>query len=988
VGSGCAALIYEVVWLQMLQLVIGSTAVSMAVLLGTFMGGMCLGSLLLPRLVSPRRHPLRVYAMLELGIGALAVVLLNQMPRIETVYTDAASGGWSASLALRGLVSMACLLVPTMLMGATLPAISRWVKTTPAGVSWLGFFYGGNIAGAVAGCLLGGFYLLRNYDMATATYAAAAVNLAIAAVGMAMSYASPYRPEEEEKKEEETEETTHGQDARDTHGQDAHATKTRATGVYVAIALSGLTALGAEVVWTRLLSLLLGGTVYAFSIILAVFLLGLGIGSAAGSFLSRTSRPRVALGYCQLLLGAAIAWTAYALAGCLPYWPINPEICLSPWYLFELDLARCLWAVLPGAVLWGASFPLALAAAAGGGKDPGRLVGGVYAANTVGAIVGSVAFSLVLIPLLGTQWSQRVLLIVSAISAMVALAPRAAGRGMGILPMRRRGVSPLLLPLSLSLGQKKKQHMGETPMPPMAETAMPRRPSRTRIAVIPLVLTAALAGALTWSIPPMPWAAVGFGRYCATWMSGAYPGVLDAREIELLKYADTWKISLRLSGGDILYDPKSADAGKALTPAVKAEIDAWVAANRPSLLSALGKGQRLPGQVRSSLSLGGGEVTRYCSFLGEGMNDSVAVSESKEGLRYFHGSGKVQASSDPRDMRLQRMLGHLTMLTRKDPGSVRSVLVVACGAGVTAGSFVPYDTVGRIVICDIEPMVPAHVAPRFAKENYGVVDDPRTQVVIDDGRHFIRTAREKFDVITSDPIDPWVKGCAALSTREYYEMCKAHLNPGGVMALWLPLYQSDLETAKSAIATFYEAFPDGMIWSNDSPEGGYDIVLLAQVPPVEKISIDRVQDWLASHPKVLASVKDVGFGVRPAGTGAPAAVPAPPAPEPSVDLLATYAGRARDMADWTKGAQINTDRNMRLQYLAGMAVDENQSTKIFDGILGHYRFPDDLIEGSPARLSALKQLLAETGRHGPAAAPAPVITPSPSPAASAPATRP
>ena len=171
VGSGCAALIYEVVWLQLLQLVIGSTAVSLGVLLGTFMGGMCLGSLLLPRLVSARRHPLRVYALLELGIGAIGLAVLFGMPHVEQVYTRYAGHGMPGIL-LRGAVAGVCLLPPTLLMGATLPAIARWVETDPEGVSWLGFFYGGNIAGAVFGCLLAGFYLLRVHDMATATYVA------------------------------------------------------------------------------------------------------------------------------------------------------------------------------------------------------------------------------------------------------------------------------------------------------------------------------------------------------------------------------------------------------------------------------------------------------------------------------------------------------------------------------------------------------------------------------------------------------------------------------------------------------------------------------------------------------------------------------------------------------------------------------------------------------------------------------------------------
>ena len=193
VGSGCAALIYEVVWLQLLQLVIGSTAVSLGVLLGTFMGGMCVGSLLLPRLVSDRRHPLRVYALLELGIGAIGLVVLFGMPYVEQVYARYAGHGLPGIL-LRGAVAGVCLLPPTLLMGATLPAIARWVETGPQGVSWLGFFYGGNIAGAVFGCLLAGFYLLRVYDMATATYVAVALNVTVAAIALALA-AAPARYE-------------------------------------------------------------------------------------------------------------------------------------------------------------------------------------------------------------------------------------------------------------------------------------------------------------------------------------------------------------------------------------------------------------------------------------------------------------------------------------------------------------------------------------------------------------------------------------------------------------------------------------------------------------------------------------------------------------------------------------------------------------------------------------------------------------------------
>ena len=173
VGSGCAALVYEIVWFQLLQLVIGSSAVSLGVLLGTFMGGMCLGSLLLPRFVSSSQHPLRVYAWLEIGIGIIGVAVLLGMPLVSGIYTAWAGTGM-ASILLRGVAAGICLLPPTMLMGATLPAVARWVRTTPDGVSWLGFFYGGNTCGAVIGSLLAGFYLLRVHDTAFATFVAVA----------------------------------------------------------------------------------------------------------------------------------------------------------------------------------------------------------------------------------------------------------------------------------------------------------------------------------------------------------------------------------------------------------------------------------------------------------------------------------------------------------------------------------------------------------------------------------------------------------------------------------------------------------------------------------------------------------------------------------------------------------------------------------------------------------------------------------------------
>src|SRR5712691_3010082 len=246
VGSGCAALIYEIVWFQLLELVIGSSAVSLAVLLATFMGGMCLGSIVLPRVISSREHPLRVYAFLELGIGTIGILVLFGMPLVGGVYTAWAGSGMFGIL-LRGVIAGICLLPPTMLMGATLPAISRWVQTTPDGVAWLGFFYGGNIAGAVIGSLVAGFYLLRVFDVATATLTAVMINIAVFVIATLLALRTSYEADVP---------------------KPAPANAMGALPVYVAIGLSGMTALSAEVIWTRLLSLHFGATVYTFALIL------------------------------------------------------------------------------------------------------------------------------------------------------------------------------------------------------------------------------------------------------------------------------------------------------------------------------------------------------------------------------------------------------------------------------------------------------------------------------------------------------------------------------------------------------------------------------------------------------------------------------------------------------------------------------------------------------------------------------------------------
>ena len=794
VGSGCAALIYEVVWFQLLQLVIGSSAMSMGVLLGTFMGGMCLGSYLLPRVVRRGNHPLRVYAYLELGIGAFGLSILFGMPLLNGVYAAISGGSGVSGLVLRAVAAAICLLPPTLLMGATLPAISRWVESTPEGVSWLGFFYGGNIGGGVIGSLVAGFYLLRVFDLGVATYVAVALNITVAVLALTLAGMTPV-----------VETLASDRDVQ------PPAPVAGAWAIYVAIALSGMTALSSEVIWTRLLSLLFGGTVYTFSLILAVFLFGLGIGSSLGSALGRASaRPRVVFGWFQMLLCAAIAWSAYMLTQSMPYWPINPSITTDPWFNFQLDVVRCMWVVLPGAILWGASFPLALASLASRGQDPARLVGSVYAANTIGAIVGSLCASLLLVVWLGSQHAQQVLILLSALSGL----------------------------LVLSTGGSDAPAAGRTQI----------------AATMTIIVAAGCAGLLSRTVHPLPGIFAAYGRYTAT----------------------------RLGQADVIY-------------------------------------------------------------MGEGWNATVAVSRLPGGILNYHNAGKVQASSEPQDMRLQRMLGHLTTLI---PTQAKKVLVIGCGAGVTAGAVSIDPAVEDQTIAEIEPLVPKVVAKYFGEHNFHVVENPKVHVRIDDARHFLLTTNETFDAITSDPLDPWVKGAAMLYTREFFELAKRHLNPGGAVTLFVQLYESNTEAVKSEIATFMEAFPNGVVWGNTNNGAGYDLVLLGQVEDT-KINVDAIQAKLErpEYAPMKQSLRDIGMNS-------------------AVDLFSTFAGRAADLKPWLADASINRDRNLRLQFLAGMGLNLYQSDVIYSGMLAYaHRFPDELFVASPETISALRAgILREQGR--------------------------
>jgi spermidine synthase len=322
------------------------------------------------------------------------------------------------------------------------------------------------------------------------------------------------------------------------------------------------------------------------------------------------------------------------------------------------------------------------------------------------------------------------------------------------------------------------------------------------------------------------------------------------------------------------------------------------------------------------------------AYAEEGLNASVAVANFPDGVRSFHVAGKVQASNVPRDMRLQRMLGHLTSLI---PAAPRSILVIGCGAGVTAGAVSIDPRVERVTIVEIEPLVPKAAGAYFSTENFNVMESPRVKLRIDDGRHYLFTTAERFDGITTDPLDPWVKGAANLYTKEFFEAVKGRLNPGGVVTVYIQLFETTGDAVKSAVATFFEVFPNGTMWGNPHEGKGHDMVLLGQAEPL-RVDLDELERRLkrADYARVAQSLREVGM-------------------DSSLALFATYAGRKADLREWLQGAAINRDQNLRMQYLAGFGLNLDNSAEIYADLLAHRRFPDTLFTSAEGRVERLRQ---------------------------------
>ncbi|MCA9484433.1 MAG: fused MFS/spermidine synthase [Nitrospina sp.] len=412
--SGATGLVYEVVWTRQFTLVLGNTHYSVATVLTTFMAGLALGSFLGGRWIDRGGHPLRVYAFLEAGIGlyCLAIPFLIDLalPLFQSIYTHF-QNSWVEASFFRFLVCACILIVPTTLMGATLPVLGKFVSRDAEGIGQdVGTLYGLNTLGAVAGAYVSAYWLMRLYGISSTVYLAAAFNIGIAVLILLFLKKSPALlaldnlapPAQEE---------------------DVKKLTLREKGILLAFGLSGVAALIYQVAWNRIFSLVLGSSVYAFSLILTTFILGLALGILTFSRLCHRFRDLGEIfGYLQL----AIGFTALMA---LPYFGSIPLVNRWVYLNWGQDFQTIQWAnfltifalIFLPTFFMGGQFPVVIKLVARRLDSLGKRVGQIYASNTIGTILGSFIGGFILVPAVGIQNTLMLSILLNVVTGILIL---------------------------------------------------------------------------------------------------------------------------------------------------------------------------------------------------------------------------------------------------------------------------------------------------------------------------------------------------------------------------------------------------------------------------------------------------------------------------------------------------------------------------------------------------------------------------------------
>ncbi len=783
--SGAAALIYEVLWVRYLSLIFGGSHLAVTTVLSVFMGGLALGSYTIGRKFGNYRKLLRLYGFLELGIAVSALIFVALMRFYPIIYVPLAQISDSSPVYLsfiRVTFATIALIVPTTLMGGTLPVLSSFITRRIQGLgSRLSFLYGFNTIGAVVGVAATGFFLLPHYPVSTTLRIAVLINVLVGILGIVL----------QDKAQSALDEVATGGETV-TNASMAYATLAEQREnllsfklVLWGIGVSGFCALGYEVLWTRILSIVIGASVYGFTLLLIAFLAGIGLGSTAYGLFAKMSETRtkgaenhsmrsvIGFGLVQVIIGVSALFVTLHIRN-LPTDAVfvhdffhKLHMGIRPFKSRQLaNFVLAFSFMFVPAFFMGVAFPLAGKIHGQYKKLIGHAVGEILSYNTLGAILGSAVSGFVLIYLLGIQQSLQVIMLINI--------------GFGLLVM-------------VSVKGRK-------------------------------ILNWAISGAVTIAI------------------------------LALVFNPDMWK----------LWDTK---------------YYAMYQSNNTEMYST-------PEKIRNAME------NNKVLYYGEGVQAIVSsiLFLQAGGIQYFLTNGRAEASNTNEGRQCQYTLGHLPMLLTKNP---KKVFVLGTGSGMTLGATSVHPSVEQITLAEIEPKV-LGVAKTFGIYNHYALDNPKVKIVFNDGRNFLMTTKEKFDVITADPIHPWFSGAGYLYSAEYFKLASEHLNPGGIICQWLPIYELTEENLKSVVKTLREIFPYIMVWltHNDAELVGSNSPIVIDEKELER----------------RLKVPDIQQDLVPVKMGS------------AEDFLSYFVMGNEGANAYTIGGRINTDDNLYLEFSAPHSI--------------------------------------------------------------------
>ncbi len=782
--SGATSLVYETLWSRSLHLVFGTSQVAIATVLAAFMGGLSLGGLLMARYADRVRRPLLVYGVLEGVIGLYALLFDPLVAAMAPLY----QGFWLAFepsplvfSAFQAALVGTMLLVPTSCMGATLPLLARFVTThLDLAGRRVGLLYGVNTAGAVFGTFLAGFVLLPGWGLSRTTWAAAIANLALMGAAVLLSRqadgATPPVVEHEE--------------------TEIPARPQRA--LLLVAALAGFAALVYELAWFRLMTLTLGGSAYAFTVMLLAFLAGMAGGGwwggrLADSLLAGRGRLGLLLGLALSQLGVlGVSWAMMHGYGQLPfiYVYVYDAVERAPELFWPAQVAIAASVMTPPAVLMGISFTLAVRALV---TDPRRLggpVGQIYGANTIGGILGSLTAAFLLLP-----WLQVIgtVLVAGAANALAALVALYAARG-----VRGRGAARQL---SLVAGL----------VAATVVTGLVWRPVWN-----PLLMTS------------------GMFKYVAF--------LSERTRARVISYA--------ITPYDLLYYK-------------------------------------------------------------EGLSSVVTVARNKKtGNIWLANNGKVDASTTS-DMPTQMLIGHLPFFFGRQP---EKACVIGLASGITAGAVSLHRDLERIDVVELAPAV-VEASHFFDEYNHRPLDDPRVRLVLNDGRNHLQLMPDgSYDVVVSEPSNPWLTGVSNLFTLEFFQQGRAKLAPGGIWSQWVQMYGMGTEELRALLRTFAEVFPYVALFATIEDA---DLVVLGSDQPLE-LDLGALEEVIRTRPQVVSDLNAMNAAN-------------------AYDLLTYFQMDRETVLGFVMGAELNTDDNMLVEFMAPRRLYIDTSSRNYRILLNEAR---------------------------------------------------